>query len=69
MADHVHEYEPVISRPGGPEHPWEIITGYRCRCGQPKPAAPLNFDPIANVRAAAALFHRGAGAWKAWRDA
>lgn len=51
VGPHEHVYRPVIVREwGGDRLPFELIAGYRCRCGQPKPRP--RYTPSDHVRAA-----------------
>jgi hypothetical protein len=73
MADHVHRFEPIISRPPHLQG-FEIPVGYKpCVCGKTRTQVFMEryADPFANARRAAAMLRaRGWPAWKgsAWRS-
>jgi len=62
MSEHVHDYQPVVRRVPGTS--LEMIDGYRCACGQRRPLAASTFDPLANARAALAIYRRRFRQWR-----
>lgn len=67
-AEHVHDFQPVVSRPpllGG----FEVLDGYRCACCARRsfPTSASLTDPAANAAAALRYLRERYGrAWGAW---